>query len=226
MLITIALLLKKKRVESARALPFRSITPLETKSTDARLLIETKTNSSSRSTSVQKDLAESPVPVQENKPIKPDNAAGSKISALDKIRKQYQSNGHTQNENVALPLTMENLQKAWTGYIQLLKDSKNPAAQPFELALLRLKDDNCFEAVTANNIEQKFIEQERNKLFQYLQQQLSNRALQFNVIVEEKLQDRPKIEVSLTAKEQFQKMTEQYPLVKELKDRLKLDLDY
>ena len=63
-------------------------------------------------------------------------------------------------------------------------------------------------------------------MFQYLQQQLSNRALQFNVIVEEKLQDRPKIEVSLTAKEQFQKMTEQYPLVKELKDRLKLDLDY
>ena len=92
--------------------------------------------------------------------------------------------------------------------------------------MLRIKDENCFEAVTANNIEQKFIEQERNKLFQFLQHELQNRLLRFNVVVEEKMQDRPKIEVSLTAKEQFQKMAEQYPLVRELKERLKLDLDY
>jgi DNA polymerase-3 subunit gamma/tau len=45
-------------------------------------------------------------------------------------------------------------------------------------------------------------------------------------VVEEKAEDRPVMEITLTSKEQFQKMTEQYPLVKELKDRLRLELDY
>ena len=63
---------------------------------------------------------------------------------------------------------MEELQKAWAEYIIKLKEAKNPAAQPFQLAVLRLKDENSFEAVTANNIEQKFIEQDRNKLFAFL----------------------------------------------------------
>ncbi len=35
-----------------------------------------------------------------------------------------------------------------------------------------------------------------------------------------------KFDMPLNAREQFQKLADQYPLVKELKDRLKLDLDY
>ena len=80
---------------------------------------------------------------------------------------------------------------------------------------------------TANNIEQKFIEQDRNKLFVFLQEQLNNRLLQFSVIIEEPTaSSKPKFEPSLTATQQFQKMTEMYPMVKELKDRLRLELDY
>ena len=92
--------------------------------------------------------------------------------------------------------------------------------------MLRIKDDNCFEAVTANTIEKQFIEQNRNKLFAFLQERLKNRSLQFNVIIEGNAESRPQIELTLTSKEQFQKMVEQYPLVKELKDRLRLELDY
>src|SRR5204863_184403 len=82
------------------------------------------------------------------------------------------------------------------------------AAQPFELAFLRIKEESCFEAVVSNSIEKQFIEQERNKLFAFLQERLKNRSLQFNVIVEEKAGDRPPIEITLTSKEQFQKMME------------------
>lgn len=148
------------------------------------------------------------------------------LSALDKIRKQFKGNGNGNGDTLNLPLQQEQLQKAWNDYIYLLKEKRNPAAQPCELALLRIKDDNSFEAVTANNIEQKFIEQERNHLFHFLQEKLHNRLLQFTVIVEENSSDRPVIEVTMTSKEQFQKMTEEFPLVKELKDRLRLELDY
>ncbi len=150
----------------------------------------------------------------------------TKLSALNKIRSQFQTNGNSGNANINHPLQQEELQKAWAEYVIQLKETRNPAAQPFDLALLRIKDDNCFEAVTSNTIEKQFIEQDRNKLFAFLQERLKNRLLQFNVIVEEKAGDRPKIEITLTSKEQFQKMSEQYPLVKELRERLKLDLDY
>jgi len=118
------------------------------------------------------------------------------------------------------------LQQAWAEYVVKLKEAKNPAAQSFELALLRVKDSNSFEAVTANTIEKQFIEQDRNKLFVFLQERLQNRSLQFNVMIEEKAENRPQIEITLSSKEQFLKMAAQYPMVKELKDRLRLELDY
>ena len=122
-------------------------------------------------------------------------------------------------------LQQEELQKAWNAYIQQLKAERNPAAQSFDLAILRIKDDNSFEAVTANNIEQKFIEQDRNKLFAFLQEQLQNKLLQFNVIIEENTDARPVVEAPLSSRQVFEQMAEQYPLVKELKDRLKLELE-
>lgn len=154
------------------------------------------------------------------------NEAGTKLSALDKIRKQYRANGNNGNGHINHPIELSSLQNAWSAYVSRLKEEKNPAAQSFELAVLRVKDENSFEAVTANNIEKQFIEQDRNKLFAYLQEKLYNRLLQFNIIIEEKAENRPAMEVTLTAKEQFQKMAEQYPLVKELKSRLRLELDY
>jgi DNA polymerase III subunit gamma/tau len=153
-------------------------------------------------------------------------ATGTKLSALDKIRKQYQGNTNLAAEQVNVPLEMESLQKAWTAFVVKLKDERNPAAQSFDLALLRIKDENSFEAVTANNIEQKFIEQDRNKLFTFLKEELKNKQLQFTVVVEEKTTDRPNIEMTLSSKDQYIKMVEQYPLIKELKERLRLELDY
>ena len=227
---------KKKIVEQGNALAFRNIVPFtryspankekkteqlddENRKTGARLIIETREMAAPASiemreiqgTSVEQAAATQTVP---------------KVSALDKIRKQYQTNGDNGNGHSKLKLEIDSLQKAWAEFVVQLKEARSPAAQPFELALLRIRDENCFEAVTANTIEKQFIEQQRNKLFSFLKDKLQIRRLQFNVIVEEKASDRPVLEVSLSTREQFIKMSEQYPLVKELKERLKLELDY
>jgi DNA polymerase-3 subunit gamma/tau len=224
---------KKKLIEAAKPIAFRQIAPFQIKET---AINKPQSTVSTRRTEEAKLIVETPavekISVAEDKPVynepqtrnvKPET---SKLSALDKIRKQYQGNGNNGNGNINHPLELEELQKAWAEYIIKLKEAKNPAAQPFQLAVLRIKDENSFEAVTANNIEQKFIEQDRNKLFAFLQERLQNRLLQFNVTIEEKAEDRPVIEIPLNSKEQFQKIVEQYPLVKELKDRLRLELDY
>jgi len=150
----------------------------------------------------------------------------NKISALDKLRKQFK--GDNTNDNAAFnqPLEAASLQEAWKKYVALLRTNKNPAAQPFDLAVLRIIDANSFEVVTGNNIEQKFIEQDRNHVFPFLQQELRNKSIQFSVLIEEKPSERPAVELALSSREQYMKIIAQYPLVHELKERLKLDLDY
>ena len=230
---------KKKVVETTKSIAFRQISPFELKSKKeterAKLILETPGPGNYQDEKI-KVAEDSPMYGQQSaydktttdKPVTSNQQpiTNSKLSALDKIRKQYLGNGNNGNGNIHHPLEADTLQKAWNNYVQKLKDAKNSAAKSFEQATLRIKDENSFEAITSNNIEQKFIEQDRNKLFVFLQEQLQNRLLQFNVVIEEKKEGKPQIEISLTAKEQFQQMAEKYPLVKELKDRLRLELDY
>ena len=240
---------KKKQVEGVKTVAFRQIAPLEVRSlksevrnpipiaigTEEKLIIETTGPDSYRDEKIKvaedkPSYGQRPTtndqPATNNQQRTTDKPSTGKISALDKIRKQYQGNGASTNGNTHHPLQEDELQKAWAEYILQLKEAKNSAAQSFDLATLRIIDENSFEAITANNIEQKFIEQDRNKLFAFLQERLHNKLLQFTVVIVDKPELRPKIEIPLSSKDQFQKMIEQYPMVKELKDRLRLDLDY
>lgn len=223
---------KKKVIESVRPVAFRHIPLLQPE------------KQSSKATPVlpgEKLIIETPrkisVPAREKVIIEPQPAAApaatvkpqapnGKLTALNKIRSQYQGNNQAANGHINHPLQQEELQQVWNEYIQKLKEGRNPAVQSFDLAQLEIKDANSFEVITSNNIEQKFIEQERNHLFAFLQQALKNRLLRFTVIVRENLEQQPKIEAPLSSTAQFLEMVKQYPLVKELKDRLKMDLDY
>jgi DNA polymerase-3 subunit gamma/tau len=158
--------------------------------------------------------------------LKGSSSTTGKISALDKIRSKYQGSEDDSANLMVPPLEEEGLQNAWNLYIQKLREAKNPAVPSFQLARLEIKDANSFEVITSNNIEQKFIEQERNHLFAFLKEQVKNRLLQFTVTITENPNQQPIVDIPLSSKEQFLKMIEKYPLVKELKDKLNLDLDY
>ena len=63
-------------------------------------------------------------------------------------------------------------------------------------------------------------------MIEHLQTFYNNRTLSYNIVVKENtdapvVQERP-----LNSREQYQKMIEEYPIVKELRDKLKLELDY
>ncbi len=227
---------KKKVVDAARSIAFRQITPLELKKSTHDKNRDRRQQSASVQQSETKLIIET-APVKEIKPAigiseldesaaEIQKPARGKLTALGKIREKYQTNGDNGPENTSHPLQLEELQKAWDEYVAQLKEAKNPAAQSFELAILRIKNENCFEAITANNIEQKFIEQDRNKLFSFLKHRLKNGSLEFGVVVDEKPGSRPKMEAPLSSSEQYQKLAAEYPMIKELKERLKLDLDW
>ncbi len=167
-------------------------------------------------------------PVEKQIPLTKEVKSAStspKLSALSKIREQFkQTSGIEWVEEKQLEET--SLQEAWKLYTQQLKEARNPAAQPFDSASLRIIEASTFEVVTANNIEQRFIEQERNKLYAFLQERLSNKSLQFSVVADEQKGAALSTEGILSSKERYQEMVKRYPLIQELKERLKLDLDY
>ena len=161
-----------------------------------------------------------------NKQPATSNQAPTKLAALDKIRSQVRGNGNVESGNVAKPILLEELQQVWNEYASQLKKEKNPAGQNFEMAELRVQDANSFIALVSNNIQLRFIEQQGLKVSQFLREKLCNSQLQFYIVMQENTGSNSSADAPLTSREQFQKMVEQYPLIKELKDRLRLELDY
>lgn len=170
-------------------------------------------------------VIENPVPeVAAPKIVAPTSSATTKIGKLDQIRKQVTGN-QTKEENITIPLTIESLKAQWTAYTDRLKDLKSPAVQSFEIAQLEVLDDQTFEVRCTNNLEQKFIEQERVPLSDFLQKAFNNKMLIYNIGIDESMQIEEHTERPLTIKEQYLKISEMYPLVKELRERLRLDMD-
>ena len=124
-------------------------------------------------------------------------------------------------------LNEEELYVAWGHYIEkLLKSNNHSGVSNFKSAKLSIIDNNCIEIITENNIQQKFIETERAALIEHLQTHFNNRFLTYKVIIIENKNNETVQQKHLSTKEQYLKIIEDYPLVKQLKDRLGLQLDY
>jgi DNA polymerase-3 subunit gamma/tau len=221
---------KKKLVDAAKPVAFRNIEPIEISlkpsknESKEKLIIDGEQNGKlaveegSQSNKSDSDSHRDRISKSES--------ATTKLAALDKIRKQVRGSTDNGTGVIAKPIQQEELQMAWNEYAAKLKQEKNPAGQNFEMAELRLQDDNSFIALVNNNIQLRFIEQQGLKVSQFLREKLQNHLLQFYIVMQENIEPTSAIEAPLTAREQFQKMVEQYPLVKDLKDRLRLELDY
>jgi DNA polymerase-3 subunit gamma/tau len=222
---------KKKVVEGSktvafRALPIYKVKNEEVKDTpvnkirqpaEARLIIEeptVKIESSKDKTEESKSLQEITTP--EKRPG---------LSSLQKIRQQIvekNKNGFTEIKEI----TGEELQTVWKQFIDMLKAKANHSAVTvFTSAQLKTVDNNCIEIIIESDFEKAFIENERAALIDHLQGAFNNKALIYQVsIIQKEAAERPQ-ETTLTRKQQYLKIIEEYPLVKELKERLKLELE-
>ncbi|WP_132052975.1 DNA polymerase III subunit gamma/tau [Pseudocnuella soli] len=236
--------LDKKKTADARPVAFKNINPIVARSVSgttppaskpapptppppvaagAMLVIETAPPAA-------KPVAPPPQPRPEPTPVATANTATTatakpKLGSLAALRQKIEQTTGSQTEAVHVPLEQGRLQTGWDQFIAILEGEKNPAAQSFKLAQLIIKDENSFEATATNNLQQKFLELERNRACGFLQKELHNRHLQFAVALIESDEPADLSDLPLSSKQQYQKMIEQYPLVKELRERLRLDLD-
>jgi DNA polymerase-3 subunit gamma/tau len=212
----------KKKLIDARAVAFRVLPvskvkvqveemKVSPKLPDAKLIIEKPVV---KITGIKNFVAEQTFPKSGN------------ISSLQKIRDQVS----LQNKNIGMqarPLTEEELYIAWGSFVEKLIARKNHSAVTnFKEAGLKILDENTLEIIAGSVFQQKFIEQERAALIEHLQLHFGNKFLTYSVLIAEKAKNNGPEEKTLNTKEQYLKIIEEYPLVKELKDRLKLELDY
>lgn len=220
-------------------------TPKQAPAQEAKLIIETAakqpaigqpaspkqtaTNSQPPTVGSQQTAAsKQPVPPGggiSQQPASPQQPATSKIGGLAGIRQQYVGKV-IESAGPPIPLNDTKLQEHWQQFAQQLKDAKNPANQSFLMATLVIQDDQTFEVQTNNNLEQKFIEGERRVLSEFLQQAFNNRQLLFTIVVNENaVISLEPVEKPVSLRDKYLQIVEQYPLVKELRDRLKLEVD-
>jgi DNA polymerase-3 subunit gamma/tau len=150
----------------------------------------------------------------------------TKRSLLEALRDKYGEQYQVEEVQEAEPLNMEKLREIWNAYGQKLeKAQKHSAANTFRLCKMELESESHFVVTVKALIQQNFIEQEKMMVTDALQQAFFNRSIGFHVEVDQSEMEEEPANMSLNSRQRYEKITSQYPWVKELKDRLRLDLD-
>jgi len=217
---------KKKGTESVKPVAYRRIAPLEIrneKSPSAKEPVNPKKADPAPIGIIPVIAGHAKLIIEDSKtPAPPVTSLG----ALSKIRQEVLNRKTSAAAGEIQRLETEPLMEAWYQFTTELKKNKNSAAQSFEGAELRILDELRFEILTNNNLEQRFIEQEKRKLSDLLQLRFQNKNISFSVVIREQNAGSLPKEKILSKRDQFYQIAEMYPLVKELKDKLKLELDY
>lgn len=237
--------MKKSRVSGPVAIGTKPVAPIYGKvpqpSSEARLDIEVAPTT--------KEMAPPPAEVKASKPepapqvpeppkaIPPvaapvvSAAAGNsnKMSLREKLLQEQQQKKQQQTAVETREPVMEEVMELW-GHLrdQLKAQSKHGAVTSMNLASVRL-EGLAVVIKSVSLLNQKFLETEFATDFtERLRQRFHNQRVHLKFEVDESTVEQPKdLEPKyLNATERLKLMAEQYPLVLELKDRLKLDLGF
>ena len=228
---------KKKRVDGPIAFKTKMIQPLAPPAPPAATSVSNTVHpaqgSGNGNTTVSANAAgpklfvkENLVPAQSPAPVGTIKT-GPKKSLLEALKEKAGSNYQIEEVKEAMPLTEEGLRSFWDAYIlQLEKQLKHSAVGTFKIASLEIDSDIHFTVRVSAVTAQKFVESEKTVLLDQLQTQFNNRAISFTVLVEEGEKEDVPLYMRLNSKQKFERIAEQYPLVKELRDKLRLEIDY
>ena len=152
---------------------------------------------------------------------------GAKRSLLQNLRDKHLTNSPTEQVQASVSLCDEKLQEAWSLFNEgLKKQLKHSVVTVFNIAQLHCISESHFEIGVSTTLEQKFIEQEKLALLNHLKTFFNNRNISYQIVVKESLQEKQVTEETLSSRERYNRIIQRYPLVKELRDRLKMELDY
>lgn len=226
---------KKKRIDEVKSVAFRQLSIREQKTPATKKEISISTSSvqppvaklsDTSQTIEEKTKIEPPVyqtapEVQQTTPTSPVG-----LGALKKIREQIQT--RKQEKAVVYYLDDQKLQEAWTIYVEKLAANNQVTSHSnLKQAKISIIDQLNFEVQAESKIQLQFIEGERLGMTLHLQEFFNNNQIQYKVVLDPAAEnnDQP-VEQVMSRKDQYLKMVERYPIIKNMRDQLNLDLDY
>ena len=231
---------KKKIIDGAKTIAFRALPIEKLKQSASEKLTDTTVQRKQPVNSTEqreaKLIIEKPSPVitiltgnlpSSNIPAATiaSQAPKTTLGSLNKIRQQIAQQNKNGNSE-AMQITEDELYVCWGQFIEKLRLKSNfSAVTNFKAAELKVIDNNTIEIITQGEIHKAFIEVERAQLVTHLQQHFNNRVLTYQVLVIENEDASVATQIPLTRKQQYLKIIEEYPLIKELKERLQLELE-
>lgn len=215
---------QKKRLIEEKSVMFRNIPFREIKKTEPKLFIEEKKVATKDAVIEAATITKSPE-VKDAIPNE-NNAASIGLGALKKIREQMQH--RKQEQQVSEMLTEDRMKEAWALYLDKLQENNQVSNHTnLKMAELHVVDELTFEAIAFSRIQFQFIENERTGLLIHYQDFFCNPGIQVRILMDPAAEiETPKAEQSISMRDQYLKMIDMYPLIKDLRDQLNMDLDY
>ena len=228
---------KKKLIEGAKTMAFRALpiiaVPISSNAAsssdatklkpvaEAKLIIEVPREIKKEGTQNPPATQDASIVQQVPQPLETKTSLGSLLSIRNQITKK-----NKEGDTEIKPLSEEEVHTCWGLFVEKLRSKNNySAVTNFRAAELKVIDPNTIEIITQGEIHKAFIEVERADLVTHIQEYFNNRLLVYQVTVIEKEETLDAGEIVLNRKQQYLKIIEEYPLVKELKERLKLEIE-
>jgi len=230
-------LVKKKLVDVHYPIKTKKIIPLSNivVSKEAKLVIETavdipvkkQASPTAKAAEPMNQMVAESIPAKDTKSFTslPVDQNGNKKNLLAALQEKYGSQYQIEEVKESKPLDIETLQAVWNEYTAYLETTtKHSSAGTFKSAELQIEDPIHFTVTVPALVAQKFVEQERMSVMEKIWDRFQNRAIQFSILVAAGEKEDVPLHLRLNSKQKFERIAEQYPLVKELKDRLNLEV--
>ena len=227
---------KKKRIDEIKSVAFRQLTIREQKTIGEKIQApkvektadESVNHPSAKGNPINKENETNNRPPL-NQPMSSNaqnEAPTGGLGALKKIRDQIQN--RKQEKSIVFSLSDEKLNEAWNIYLEKLAANNQVTSHSnLKQAKLSIQDETNFEVKAESKIQQQFIEGERLGMTLHLQEFFNNNKIQYKVVLDVSAENTEiPAEQLMSRKDQYLKMVEMYPIIKNMRDQLNLDLDY
>ncbi len=217
---------KKKRLEEIKPIAFKQIGFIEEKAKSDKNISQQTISEKPHQAILKIDTQildeKKALPIPTVHPSEKPKEAG----ALKKIREQILT--RKLEPQAAKLLNQEDLQEAWNSYlIKLQENNQVTSHHNLKTAAISVTSEVQFDVFVTTRIQQQFIESERTQLLIHMQDFFNNPRIQFKISLDPDAEKDPlPSEQTLSQRDQYLKMISLYPLVKEMRDQLNLDLDY
>ncbi|GAA0524543.1 DNA polymerase III subunit gamma/tau [Chitinophaga japonensis] len=154
-------------------------------------------------------------------------AAGSKLTGLAAMKEALAAKQQQTTVRESIAITQGALAVYWEEFIDTFRQAnKMTVVSNLQLANVVLLAAEEIGIVSRNIVQFRFMEEEKLAISDFFKRKFNNPSIILTLQLDESQQSQDIGPAPLSSREQFQLMVEQYPLVKELKDKLNMELDF